>query len=218
MAVGILGGTFDPVHLAHLQLAASAVTHLDLEQVLFVPTGRPWLKAGQYLSPAEHRVAMVQLAISDNPRYVLSDLEVERPGPTYTVDTLEEMEQAGICDSEDYLVLGMDALEHFHRWKEPERILQLCRLAVAPREGHQGFSLDRFVGQFPQAADRVVQLPVTLPEISATEVRRSAGCTGSLEHFVPAAVAEYIERVGLYRAEVRSDEEVASRILDLGAR
>ena len=218
MAVGILGGTFDPVHLAHLQLAASAVTHLDLEQVLFVPTGRPWLKAGQYLSPAEHRVAMVQLAISDNPRYVLSDLEVERPGPTYTVDTLEELEQAGSCDSEDYLVLGMDALEHFHRWKEPERILQLCRLAVAPREGHQGFSLDRFVGQFPQAADRVVQLPVTLPEISATEVRSCARRTGALERFVPAAVAEYIQRVGLYRAEVRSDEEAASRILDLGAR
>ena len=201
MVIGFLGGTFDPVHLGHLELGDSAVVHLSLESVLFVPTGQPWLKAGQYLSPARHRVEMVRRAIAGNTRFSLCDVEVQRPGLTYTVDTLEELIREGRWCADDYLILGMDALEHFHRWKEPERILQLSRLAVAAREGHQDFSLDSLVDQFPQAADRVVQLPVNLPAISATEVRRSAGQGGSLERFLPAEVAEYIQSAGLYRSE-----------------
>ena len=209
MAIGFLGGTFDPVHRGHLQLAAGAVTHLDLERVLFVPTGRPWLKAGQPLTQACHRLAMVRLAIEGDPKYSLCKIEVDRPGPTYTVDTLEELAREGQWCADDYLILGMDALEHFHRWKGPERILQLTRLAVAAREGHQGFSLDRLVDQFRGAAGRVLQLPVNLPEISATEVRRCAGQGGSLEEFVPAAVAEYIQSAGLYRSDAQVRGQVS---------
>ena len=209
MTIGFLGGTFDPVHLGHLQLGDSAVAHLGLEAVLFVPTGQPWLKAGQYLSPASHRLEMVRRAIAGNTRFSLCDVEVERPGLTYTVDTLEELARKGRWCAEDYLILGMDALEHFHRWKEPERILQLSRLAVAAREGHQGFSLDSLVEQIPEAADRVVQLPVNLPEVSATEVRQSAWQGGSLASFVPAAVAEYIQSAGLYRSDAQVDGKVS---------
>ena len=209
MAIGFLGGTFDPVHLGHLRLGDSASAHLGLETVLFVPTGRPWLKAGQYLSPARHRLEMVRRAIAGNARFSLCDVEVERPGLTYTVDTLEELAREGRWCADDYLILGMDALEHFHRWKEPERILQLSRLAVAAREGYQGFSLDNLVDQFPEATDRVVQLPVNLPEISATEVRQSAGRGGSLDRFVPTAVAEYIQSTGLYRSEAQVDGQVS---------
>ena len=209
MTIGFLGGTFDPVHLGHLQLGDSAVSHLGLETVLFVPTGRPWLKAGQYLSPAWHRLEMVRRAIAGNTRFSLCDVEVERPGLTYTVDTLEELAREGRWCADNYLILGMDALEHFHRWKEPERILQLSRLAVAAREGYQGFSLDSLVHQFPGAADRVVQLPVNLPEISATEVRQCAGQGGSLERFVPGAVAEYIQSAGLYRYDAQVGGQVS---------
>ena len=201
MTIGFLGGTFDPVHLGHLQLGDSAVAHLGLEAVLFVPTGQPWLKAGQYLSPARHRLEMVRRAIAGNTRFSLCDVEVERPGLTYTVDTLEELAREGRWCAEDYLILGMDALEHFHRWKEPERILQLSRLAVAAREGHQGFSLDSLVEQFPEAADRVVQLPVNLPEVSATAVRRLVFSDECLDGLLPVAVASYIRNVGLYRCE-----------------
>ena len=201
MTIGFLGGTFDPVHLGHLQLGDSAVAHLGLEAVLFVPTGQPWLKAGQYLSPARHRLEMVRRAIAGNTRFSLCDVEVERPGLTYTVDTLEELARKGRWCAEDYLILGMDALEHFHRWKEPERILQLSRLAVAAREGHQGFSLDSLVEQFPEAADRVVQLPVNLPEVSATAVRRLVFSDECLDGLLPVAVASYIRNVGLYRCE-----------------
>ena len=199
MAVGFLGGTFDPVHLGHLQLGDSAVAYLRLETVLFVPTGRPWLKAGQYLSPARHRLEMVRRAIAGNARFSLCDVEVERPGLTYTVDTLEELAREGRWCADDYLILGMDALEHFQRWKEPERILQLSRLAVAAREGYQDFSLDRLVDQFPEAADRVVQLPVNLPEISATEVRRRVLSGECLNGLLPTMVVGYIRNVGLYR-------------------
>ena len=209
MAIGFLGGTFDPVHRGHLQLGDSAVAHLGLESVLFVPTGRPWLKAGQYLSSARHRMEMVRRAIAGNTRFALCDAEVQRPGLTYTVDTLEELAREGRWCADDYMVLGMDALEHFHRWKEPERILQLSRLAVAAREGHPGFSLDSLVDQFPGAAGRVVQLPVNLPEISATEVRRCAGQGGSLEEFMPAAVAEYIQSAGLYRSQAQVEGQVS---------
>ena len=98
---------------------------------------------------------MVRRAIAGNTRFSLCDVEVERPGLTYTVDTLEELARDGQWFADDYLILGMDALEHFHRWKGPERILQLSRLAVVAREGHQGFSLDRLVDQFRGAAGRV---------------------------------------------------------------
>ena len=117
------------------------------------------------------------------------------------MDTLEELAREGRWCADDYLVLGMDALEHFHRWKEPERILQLSRLAVAAREGHAGFSLDSLVDQFPGAAGRVVQLPVNLPEISATEVRRRVLSGECLEGLLPTAVVGYIRNVGLYRCE-----------------
>ena len=207
MRVGLLGGTFDPVHLAHLQLAAGACDHLNVERVIFVPTGEPWLKAGQPLTPACHRLAMVRLAIADQPSYSLSEIEVDRPGPTYTVDTLEQLSTELSPDAEVHLILGLDALEHFHRWKEPERVLELCHLAVAARVGHQGITLDEFLGKFPRAVDRVTALPVALPEISATEVRRRAARGDRLGDYVPPEVADYIYHLGLYQAgtEVSAD-------------
>ena len=200
MQVGLLGGTFDPVHLGHLHLAAGARDHLNLERVIFVPTGQPWLKAGKPLTPACQRLAMVRLAIVDHPSYSLSEIEVDRPGPTYTVDTLEQLTSELNLEFEVQVILGLDALEHFHRWKEPQRILELCRLAVATRAGHQGFTLDQFLGRFPKAVDRVTLLPVILPDISATEVRRRAARGDSLDNYVPPKVADYIHQLGLYRA------------------
>ncbi|PKB79374.1 MAG: nicotinate (nicotinamide) nucleotide adenylyltransferase [SAR202 cluster bacterium Io17-Chloro-G9] len=200
MRVGLLGGTFDPVHLAHLQLAEAALGDLNLDQVIFVPTGEPWLKAGQPLSPACIRLAMVRLAIGDRPEFSVSEIEVNRPGPTYTVDTLEQLTTELGPELELLLILGMDALEHFHRWKEPGRILELCRLAVAGRTGQQGFTLQTFLTQFPAAAQRVAFLPVLLPEISATQVRSRVARKDSLVEFVPSEVADYIRRLGLYRA------------------
>ncbi len=202
--IGLLGGTFDPIHMGHLALAAGARLALGLERVLFVPTGQPWLKAGLPISDARHRVEMVRLGIAGEPAYSLSTIEVERSGPTYTVDTLEQL-AAESHSVEYWLILGMDALEHFHRWKQPERILELCLLAVAGRLGHQGLTLDRFFERFPSAADRVESLPLDLPDISATGIRHRAANGESLQGLVPDAVAGYIHSAGLYRDAVEVD-------------
>ena len=124
MRIGILGGTFDPVHLGHLLIAEESRIGLQLDQVLFVPAGRPWLKEGQPLAEASHRVRMVELAIASNPHFRVRLNEVDRPGLTYTVDTLEELRSEVPDGAELYFILGLDAFESFHRWKEPDRILE----------------------------------------------------------------------------------------------
>ena len=113
MRIGILGGTFDPVHIGHLIIAEEALSRLALDQVLFIPAGQPWLKADQALSTAEHRLKMVQLAIASNPRLGVSRIEVDRSGPTYTVDTLERLREDLGEDVQLYFILGLDALEQF---------------------------------------------------------------------------------------------------------
>jgi len=213
--VGVLGGTFDPIHLAHLRLGDAAMTDLKLDRVIFVPAGQPWLKAGQPLSPACHRVAMVRLAIAGEARYSVSEIEVDRPGPTYTVDTLEQFSVALGSEVELYLILGMDALEHFYRWKEPARILELCSLAVAARPGLKSFTMETFLTQVPATAADITLLPVVLPDISATEVRSLAknegfskeAVKGFLNELVPASVADYIRRIGIYPAETKVDAD-----------
>ena len=133
--IGILGGTFDPPHLGHLLIAETARVALDLESVLFVPAGEPWLKSGQRITPASHRLHMVRIAVADNPRFCVSDCEIRRTGATYTVDTLRELRRAYPDDTELFFIVGSDVLDHFHRWKEPDEILALCRLAVIERPG-----------------------------------------------------------------------------------
>ena len=202
---GSLEGLSTRCNLGHLALAAGAREQLGLQQVVFIPAGQPWLKAGLPVTDARHRMEMVRLAICGEPSYCLSEIEVQRSGPTYTVDTLEELSVGLDQEDELYLILGMDALEHFHRWKEPERILELCRLAVALRAGDTGYTVERFLEMFPGAAALVNELPVELPSISSTEIRTRAAEGETLDGMVPAAVAEYIRRSGLYRREVESN-------------
>ena len=149
MRLGILGGTFDPVHVGHLILAEEALSRLALDQLLFIPAGQPWLKAGQALSPAEHRLKMVGLAIASNPKLAVSRIEVDRSGPTYTVDTLEQLKQDLGEDVQLFFILGLDALEQFHRWEQPERIIELCQLAISSRPGFQNSRiLDEQLGRY----------------------------------------------------------------------
>ena len=121
--IGILGGTFDPPHLGHLLIAESARCALDLETVLFLPAGEPWLKSGQQITPARHRRRMVDLAIADNADFRICDNELRRSGPSYTVDTLRQLRAGYPDDVVFYFIVGSDVLAQFHRWKEPERVL-----------------------------------------------------------------------------------------------
>lgn len=202
MRYGILGGTFDPIHLGHLLLAEECREILALDKVLFVPAGQPWLKAGQPLTAAVHRLRMVELATADNHHFEVLRWEVERPGPSYTVDTLERLRAEGGAVVEMHFILGLDALADFPRWKDPERILQLANLAVVPRPGYRESDGDCIVdgirSLYPEYADRITRLAVANVAISATDLRRRADIGKSLRYRTPAAVGEYIGDKGLY--------------------
>ena len=203
MRYGILGGTFDPIHLGHLLLAEEGREILALDKVLFVPAGEPWLKAGQPLTAAIHRLRMVELATADNPHFEVLRWEVERPGPSYTVDTLERLRREWGAAVELHFILGLDSLADFPRWKAPERILQLANLAVVPRPGYResdGDSIfDGIKSLYPEYADRITRLAVASVAISATDLRRRAAIGQSLRYRTPAAVGEYIGKWGLYK-------------------
>ena len=202
MRIGILGGTFDPIHLGHLLIAEEARIGLQLDQVLFVPAGRPWLKEGQPLTDAPHRVRMVELAIASNPHFQVCRKELERPGLTYTVDTLDELGSELPAGTGLHFILGLDAFESFHRWKEPERILELCRLVVVSRPGYADEERDELLARYRHHGDRICLLPVHSVDFSATEIRRRAAEGISFRYQVPEAVEAYILEQGLYGANL----------------
>ena len=211
MRLGILGGTFDPVHLGHLIIAEEALSRLALDRVLLIPAGQPWLKADQALSGAEHRLKMVELGIASNPRLEVSRIEVDRAGPTYTVDTLEQLKRGLGEDAQLYFILGLDALEQFHRWERPEKIIELCELAIASRPGFQNSRiLDEQLGRYTELGSRVNFLTAPVMDISGSNIRRLAGEGRSIKYRVPEAVERYIKQEGLYRPGEPSEHSVAS--------
>jgi nicotinate-nucleotide adenylyltransferase len=196
--LGVLGGTFDPPHVGHLILAEEARMRLQIEKMLFVPAGDPWRKAGQEITPAEHRLAMVRLMLASDPYFEVSTLEVERQGPSYTVDTLEALHQQYGPGLELYFILGEDALYDLPNWKEPARIVSLAWLAVAPRPPERGWTSADLEAAVPGLSERVVPLPMPTIDISSSALRERARAGLSLRYMVPPDVEEYIRRHGLY--------------------
>ncbi|MDA0734177.1 MAG: nicotinate-nucleotide adenylyltransferase [Chloroflexi bacterium] len=199
MRVGILGGTFDPVHLGHLIIAEEARVRLKLDRVIFIPTGHPWLKEQQPVASGADRLRMVELAIVSNSAFQVASNEVDRSGPTYTVDTLQELAKELGSDAVLHFILGMDALEQFDRWKEPEKLLGLCHLAIVNRPGHQAVDVNDLVERYPQAGTRLTLVNVPRIEISSTEIRRRVAEGVSIRYLVPDAVEGYISQHGLYQ-------------------
>ena len=199
--IGILGGTFDPPHLGHLLIAESARSALDLETVLFLPAGEPWLKSGQQITPARRRRRMVELAIANNADFRLCDTELRRSGPSYTVDTLRQLRGDYPNDVVFYFIVGSDVLAQFHRWKEPERVLQLCRLAVVERPDGPSNPLQLMEQRYPDAVASGAVLTVSGPRvnISASEIRRLVAQGISVRYQMPDAVTNYIRDHELYQ-------------------
>jgi len=196
--LGVLGGTFDPPHVGHLILAEEARTRLRLEKVLFVPASDPWRKAGQEVTPVEHRLAMVRLMLGGDPYFEVSTLEVERPGPSYTVDTLDALHEQYGPELELYFIVGEDALRDLPNWKDPARIVSLACLAVAPRPHRGGVGEIDLNAAVPRLSKCTVPLPMPAIDISSTALRERARAGLSLRYLVPLAVEEYIRRHGLY--------------------
>jgi len=203
MRVGVLGGTFDPPHLGHLILAQEALQALGLSKVLFVPAGEPWRKAGRELSPRDHRLAMVRLAVGANPGLAVSTAEVDRAGPSYTAATLAELREQFDSETELFFIMGADSLADFPHWHQPLRILQLARLAVAERAplGDEGFAEGMSDELAETLRERVVWLPMPLIAISASAVRERVSRGLSIHYWVPEAVEEFIGSHRLYASD-----------------
>lgn len=191
--IGIFGGSFDPVHDAHLALARIAREHLSLDEVRWVPVGTPWQKT-RALAPAEDRVEMVEAAIRGEPGFTLDRIEVDRAGPSYTIDTVRSLQQ-----SEPghlwWLLLGQDQYAHFDTWHGWEELLDRVVLAVAGRDGDPVHTPEALA----RRPHRVSWLPLPRIDISATTVRDAVGSGRGIDAMVPAPVARYIDQHRLYR-------------------
>jgi len=200
MKVGIMGGTFDPIHIAHLIIAEEARTRLALDRVIFIPAGEPWMKPGHIVSAAGQRAEMVKLAISSNPAFSLSLSEIERPGPTYTVDTLEQLLGELGYDTQLFLLLGWDSVAELPAWKAPYRVSKMATVVAFPRPGFTKPEIAALEKVMPGIAERMVSLDEPYLEISSTGIRKRIADGGSVRYLVPDAVGQYISEYRLYKA------------------
>lgn len=198
MRIGVFGGTFDPIHLGHLVAGQEVCSRLDLEKVLFVPTGVPPHKLNEQITAVEHRLAMVELAIASNPCFELSRVDVDRPGPSYTVDTLQLLLAQWPSSTKPYFIMGLDSLAEITTWHRPERLIQLCRLAVVGRPGYNA-DLTELEAALPGISSRIECVPMPWLEISSTDLQRRVRQGISIKYLVPEAVEKYIYQHGLYR-------------------
>jgi len=195
-AVGVMGGTFNPIHIGHLVTAEEAHYAFALREVVFVPAGQPWQKERSNVADAEHRYLMTVIATASNPHFRVSRMEIERPGPTYTIETLRRL-RGEIGDVELYFITGADAILQILSWKDPEEVLGEARFIAATRPG---YDLDRLEKELPAGfEDRVHVLEIPALAISSTDVRRRVLQGRPVRYLLPEGVARYVEKNGLYR-------------------
>jgi nicotinate-nucleotide adenylyltransferase len=194
--LGVLGGTFDPVHIGHLLLAEASREGADLDRVVFVPAGFQWRKAGREITPGGQRCEMVRLAIEDNSAFSLSTLEIEREGPSYSEVTLAAL-AAENPGAELFFILGADALADLPNWHAPQRILDLATLVVASRPGEDGSAAP--LAALGDLQPRIVWINMPAMAVSATAIRDRVRAGRSIRYLVPDSVREYIDENGLYR-------------------
>jgi len=198
MNIGVLGGTFDPIHIGHLVVAEEVRARLNLAEIIFVPAGQPWLKVDSPLSAAEHRVEMVRLVIADKPYFKLSTMEIERAGPTYTVDTIAELKAQLGAGDELFFILGWDNLAELPLWRQPSRLIEMCRLVAVPRPGSPRPDLKALEAVIPGLSQRVTLIDKPEIDISASAIRNRVARGLSIRHLVPEPVDEYIRQHKLY--------------------
>ena len=203
-AIGVMGGTFDPIHIGHLAIGEEAREALSLDVVLFVPAGQPPHKPAGSVTDVEHRLAMVELAIGGNPAFELSRIEVDRSGPSYTVDTVEALARGG---DDLVLILSAETFAELPTWHEPDRLFDAARMAVVPREGYPAADPAWLAQAFPGRETRVAYLEGPRLGLSSTAIRDRVAAGRSIRYLVPAIVEAYIARHGLYRTERRQTSQ-----------
>lgn len=198
--LGLLGGTFDPPHLGHLVVAQEAFECLSLDQLIFLVAGVPPHKAGEVSSPADLRLEMVRAAVAGNPRFVVSGVELNRQGPSYTVDTLRQYRGAH-PDADLFFIMGADQLAEFHEWQDPPGIAGMATLVAVGREGVEPSKMNPLVVS-PELEVHFVSLPVPRVDISSSEIRTRVREGRPIRYLVPDGVGKIIETHCLYRSNL----------------
>ena len=194
-----MGGTFDPIHHGHLVAASEVQAWFDLDEVVFVPTGQPWQKSDRVVSPAEHRYLMTVIATASNPRFTVSRVDIDRGGPTYTIDTLRDLTEQ-IPDADLYFITGADALADIFTWRDAEEIFGLARFVGCTRPGYEmnPSTIEAIPG------DRVTILEIPALAISSSDCRDRRLKGEPVWYLVPDGVVQYIAKHDLYTAEDHS--------------
>jgi nicotinate-nucleotide adenylyltransferase len=196
--LGILGGTFDPVHLGHVLMGEAARQSLDLQRVLFVPAGDPPHKQQDVSTPARHRRAMVELAIADNPHFELCPVDLERAGPHYSTDTVRLIRTRYELAADDcFFIIGGDSLQDLPKWRQPDELVSLCRLAVIRRPGFR-VDMMALAEQLPGINERLAWIDMPLIGIAASDIRARLRAGQSIRYQVAEQVREYIVAHQLY--------------------
>jgi nicotinate-nucleotide adenylyltransferase len=190
--IGIMGGTFDPIHHGHLVAASEVADRFDLDEVVFVPTGQPWQKGEVTVSPAEDRYLMTVIATASNPRFQVSRADIDRPGPTYTVDTLRDLRRQYGPRAELFFITGADALAKILSWKDADQVFHLARFIGVTRPGFE-------LSDAHLPADTVSLVGVPAMAISSTDCRARVAAGKPVWYLVPDGVVQYIAKRGLYR-------------------
>ena len=200
MNTGILGGVFNPIHMGHLAVAERASNALKLNEVLFIPVGKPcFSEKEESILPSEHRVEMVRLAIESNTLFKLSTIEIERPGRSYSVDTLEDLRRQYGHDKRYFFIMGEDTLSTLPYWKSPNRLMKQCQLVVINRSDSPPSDRTMLERDLPGISLRLILLAMPPVDISSTDIRRRVARGKSISGLVPPQVEEYIREHGLYR-------------------
>ena len=203
--VGLLGGTFDPIHYGHLVVAEEVRTTLELAEMVFVPAGQPPHKQGEIVTAVQHRFAMLELAIDSNPHFSISRVDMDRPGPSYTVETLQLLRELWGGQTALYFIIGWDSLEELVTWYDPVGILeQLTALVAVHRPGHReapGYRT-RLEERLPGIKERLLTMPVPQLEISSTDLRLRVAEGRPIKYQTPEGVEHYIAQHGLYRQRI----------------
>ena len=188
-----MGGTFDPIHHGHLVAASEVQAWFDLDEVVFVPTGRPWQKADRLISPAEHRYLMTVIATAANPRFRVSRVDIDRGGPTYTIDTLRDL-HTEMPDAELYFITGADALTDIFTWRNVDELFELANFVGCTRPGYDMDMSD--IGAIP--AERVTLVEIPALAISSSDCRERKRRGEPVWYLVPDGVVQYIAKHNLY--------------------
>ncbi len=208
-SIGIMGGTFDPIHYGHLATAEAVLHRFNMDKIIFMPTGHSYMKeddVGEKVTPNEQRFMMTALATIRNKNFLTSRIEIDRKGKTYTVDTIKELKKLCRPDVHIYFITGADAIEQIMSWKNPEKLFSLCDFIAVTRPGYNKNKLYEEIGEIMgKYKGRIYYMQVPALEISSSDIRKRVADGQPIKYLLPESVEEYIEKFGLYKKPIKSE-------------